>query len=33
MQAAGAGSYIVKGTPAADIIAQVLAVAEDTAAS
>ena len=32
MQAAGAGAYIVKGTPAADIIAQVRAVAGDTRA-
>jgi DNA-binding NarL/FixJ family response regulator len=33
MLAAGAGDYIVKGTPSADIVARVLAVARDRRAS
>jgi DNA-binding response OmpR family regulator len=33
MLAAGAGDYIVKGTPAADIVARVLAAAAETRAS
>jgi DNA-binding NarL/FixJ family response regulator len=33
MLAAGAGDYVVKGSPSADLVARVLAVASDTRAS